>query len=43
MQDNNKNKIKSKHFKILREIGEYTINTIEIIENCLETSEKRNL
>ncbi len=35
-----KNKIKSKLPKTLREMGEYTINTIEIIENCLETSEK---
>lgn len=38
MQD--KNKIKSKRLEILREMGEYTINTIEIIENCLETREK---
>lgn len=40
IQDNKKNKIKGEYLKILGDMEEYTINTIEIIENNLETSEK---
>ncbi len=40
MQDNKKNKIKGDKTELLKEMGEYTVETINIIENCLENDEK---